>query len=122
MRSLPHTLDLETFRECIKFVRSLAKVSPWSDMVAAEANPGPNCTTDEQLTEWLMKYMATTYHTASTCSMLPKEKNGVVDPNLVVYGTSNIRVCDLSILPLHFASHPQGMQSPRLCIARVADT
>ncbi|VDC02256.1 unnamed protein product [Peniophora sp. CBMAI 1063] len=101
-------IDFQTFLECVKFVRALSKISPWSDMVAAEANPGPNVTTDEQLGEWLKKYMATTYHTAATCSMLPKEKNGVVDPNLVVYGTSNIRVCDLSILPLHFASHPQA--------------
>ncbi|KZV71755.1 GMC oxidoreductase [Peniophora sp. CONT] len=101
-------IDLQTFLECVKFVRSLAKIAPFSDMVVAEANPGPNCTTDEQLTEWLKSYMATTYHTAATCSMLPREKNGVVDPNLVVYGTSNIRVCDLSILPLHFASHPQA--------------
>jgi hypothetical protein len=40
--------------------------------------------------------------------MLPKDKGGVVDPKLKVYGTVNIRVCDLSILPLHFAAHPQG--------------
>jgi hypothetical protein len=25
-----------------------------------------------------------------------------------VYGTSNLRVADLSILPIHFASHPVG--------------
>ena len=94
--------------ECIKFVRSLGKVGPWSDMMAAEVEPGPDCETDEQLVQWLKRYMSTTFHTAATCSMLPREKNGVVDPNLVVYGTANIRVCDLSILPLHFAAHPQG--------------
>lgn len=100
--------DLQTFLECIKFVRSLANMKPFSDMVVGEANPGPNVTTDEQLEDWLKKYMATTYHSSGTCSMLPREKNGVVDPELVVYGTSNIRVCDLSILPLQFAAHPQG--------------
>ena len=41
--------------------------------------------------------------------MLPRDKGGVVDPNLIVYGTTNVRVCDLSILPLQFAEHPQGM-------------
>lgn len=39
--------------------------------------------------------------------MLPRDKNGVVGPNLVVYGTKNLRVADLSIIPLHFAGHPQ---------------
>ena len=40
--------------------------------------------------------------------MLPREKGGVVDPQLKVYGTKNVRVVDLSIVPLHFASHSQG--------------
>ena len=28
---------------------------------------------------------------------------------LKVYGTNNLRVVDLSIVPLHFASHPQSV-------------
>ena len=40
--------------------------------------------------------------------MLPREKNGVVDANLKVYGTKNLRVADLSIVPLHIAAHTQG--------------
>jgi choline dehydrogenase-like flavoprotein len=42
--------------------------------------------------------------------MLPLDKNGVVDTNLKVYGTANVRVADLSIVPLHIAGHTQGMQ------------
>ncbi|VDB94037.1 unnamed protein product [Peniophora sp. CBMAI 1063] len=106
---LEEEIDLETFLECVKFVRSLAAVEPWTRMVAAEVLPGPECTTDDQLTKWVKKHMMTTFHTAGTCSMLPREMSGVVDSNLVVYGTSNVRVCDLSILPLHFAAHPQAM-------------
>ncbi|KAI0030850.1 alcohol oxidase [Vararia minispora EC-137] len=100
-------IDLDTFVETIRFIRHLKEVAPFKDIVVAEVNPGPNCTTDEQIADWLKNYMATTYHTAATCSMLPKDKGGVVDPELKVYGTSNVRICDLSILPLHFASHPQ---------------
>ena len=50
------------------------------------------------------------YHTdtSSSCSMLPREHNGVVDPELKVYGTNNVRVVDLSVAPLQFAAHPMG--------------
>lgn len=66
-----------------------------------------------------------------TCSLAPQDKGGVVDarlkvrvssssrinPQLVlssalqVYGTKNIRVSDLSILPLITVVHTQGMIS-----------
>lgn len=40
--------------------------------------------------------------------MLPRDKNGVVDQQLKVYGTRNIRVVDLSVVPLMPSVHPQG--------------
>ncbi|KAF9466970.1 glucose-methanol-choline oxidoreductase [Collybia nuda] len=30
--------------------------------------------------------------------MTPRSQGGVVDPSLVVYGTSNVRVADLSVI------------------------
>ena len=50
--------------------------------------------------------------------MLPLEDGGVVDPSLKVYGTSNIRVADTSIIPLHVGAHIQGTK-PRVSIANV---
>ena len=69
-----------------------------------------------------------TSDTCGTCSMMPRDRGGVVDHTLKVkslpdvtrcllirlcqvYGTNNIRVVDLSVVPLHFASHTQGMHS-----------
>lgn len=43
--------------------------------------------------------------------MLPRDKGGVVDPELKVYGTQNIRVADLSVVPLHMSAHTQGQPS-----------
>lgn len=38
---------------------------------------------------------------------MPQSSGGVVSPNLKVYGTSNVRVVDLSVAPLHVSSHTQ---------------
>ncbi|PIG85748.1 aryl-alcohol dehydrogenase [Aspergillus arachidicola] len=40
------------------------------------------------------------WHFAGTCSMLPREKDGVVDSNLKVYGIEGLRVVDASAIPL----------------------
>ncbi|ETW75677.1 choline dehydrogenase 3 [Heterobasidion irregulare TC 32-1] len=102
-------IDLETFVETIKFVRSLRNFSPFKELLVDEVNPGPNVKTDDDIRAWLKKHMSTTFHTAGTASMLPREKGGVVDPQLRVYGTANLRVVDLSVVPLLFAAHTQSV-------------
>lgn len=37
--------------------------------------------------------------------MLPKELGGVVDSSLRVYGTSNVRVVDASVMPFQVSGH-----------------
>ena len=37
--------------------------------------------------------------------MMPRDMGGVVDPTLTVYGTSNVRVVDASIMPLQVSGH-----------------
>lgn len=39
---------------------------------------------------------------------MPRKHQGVVDAKLKVYGTTNLRIADLSIVPLNIAAHPQG--------------
>jgi len=40
--------------------------------------------------------------------MLPKEVGGVVDTSLKVYGTSNVRVVDASVIPFQVCGHLQS--------------
>ncbi|KAJ7092287.1 alcohol oxidase [Mycena belliarum] len=101
--------DLKMLVELIKFNRRLMQQEPLCSIVSdAEVNPGPDYQTDEQIGEWLKAHFTSTWHTAGSCSMLPLADGGVVDPQLKVYKTTNIRVIDISIVPLHVGAHTQA--------------
>ena len=74
-----------------------------------EVNPGPDVKTDDDIAVWLKKYLTTVHHTAGSCSMLPRNKGGVVDNQLRVYGTKRLRVIDLSVVPLLPSAHTQSI-------------
>lgn len=101
--------DLQTMVESVKFNRKLIQTEPFKSVIQEEVYPGKDVQTDEQISEWLRDNVRSTYHTTSSCSMLPKEDGGVVDSRLKVYGTTNIRVVDLSVVPVQIGSHTQAM-------------
>ncbi|RDB23961.1 Versicolorin B synthase [Hypsizygus marmoreus] len=109
----PHCLerdtDLENLVQHFKYVRRMAETEPLKiDIVGPEVEPGPECQTDQQIREYIKDNLATAWHGIGACAMLPHEKHGVVDPQLKVYGTTNLRVVDISIIPLHIAAHTQA--------------
>ncbi|TCD67352.1 hypothetical protein EIP91_000219 [Steccherinum ochraceum] len=120
--------DMDMLVEQAKFVRKLTSTSPLKDIIAREILPGPSVQSDSELKEFVKDTVGTMWHTASSCSMMPREIGGVVDSHYKVwfraavsyfsfievrrtqiYGTNNIRVADLSIIPIHFAAHPMAM-------------
>ncbi|KAJ6622056.1 alcohol oxidase [Mycena sp. CBHHK59/15] len=101
--------DLKTLVELIKFNRRLVNQEPLCNILSGvEVNPGPEHETDEQISEWLKTHFSRTWHTVGSCSMLPLEDGGVVDTRLKIYKTTNIRVVDISIIPLHIGAHTQA--------------
>lgn len=52
------------------------------------------------MTRFIRQFGATNYHPVGTCAMLGEDLDGVVNENLVVYGTLNVRVCDASVIPI----------------------
>ncbi|KZT09996.1 GMC oxidoreductase [Laetiporus sulphureus 93-53] len=100
-------VDLEILVEATKFARKVAQTEPFKSITVQEVVPGPGVITDEQLRDTVKKNLSTIWHTVGSASMLPEDKGGVVDATLKVYGTKNIRIVDLSVVPLPIASHTQ---------------
>ncbi|KZT61502.1 GMC oxidoreductase [Calocera cornea HHB12733] len=105
---LENDFDMQLLVEGFKFARKLTETEALKSIIAGEIDPGSEAQTEEQIRAHIIDELSTTFHTCGACSMLPREKGGVVDPALKVYGTTNVRVVDLSIVPLHIAAHTQA--------------
>ena len=95
-RGLLHALKLASYEP----LRSKLKLSENGEVIVHPA-AGTIPTTLEEAKKAVSANTVTEYHPIGTCAMLPREKGGVVDSQLKVYGTSNVRVVDASIFPLH---------------------
>ncbi|KAF4425980.1 Dehydrogenase xptC [Colletotrichum fructicola] len=67
-----------------------------------------NSTDERELMTALKPLVGTEYHPSGTTSMLPKNLGGVVDSELMVYGTCNLRVVDAGIMPMIPGGHIQA--------------
>ncbi|KAF7797941.1 hypothetical protein EIP86_009148 [Pleurotus ostreatoroseus] len=106
----PHArIDLEILVKGFRFIRRMAETEPFKSGIVREVDPGVDQTSDEQLRDYIRKTASTVHHPIGSLSMLPREKNGCVDTKLKVYGTKNVRVADISVVPLHVASHTQSV-------------
>ncbi|EOO02516.1 putative choline dehydrogenase protein [Phaeoacremonium minimum UCRPA7] len=79
------------------------------DCAVTETEPGPSVVSDD---DGAWKKFATDtvnsfYHPVGTCSLLLRKDGGVVGADLKVYGTSNLRVVDNSIIPIILSAHIQ---------------
>ncbi|CAG1973943.1 unnamed protein product [Fusarium graminearum] len=104
---LNNEYDIQALVEGAKYARKVAFTEPLRSVWAAEFEPGLGTRTDKQLRDWVVKTVNSFYHPIGTCAMLPKKDGGVVDSNLKVYGTKNLRVVDASIIPVQLSGHIQ---------------
>ncbi|KAF3761206.1 glucose-methanol-choline oxidoreductase [Cryphonectria parasitica EP155] len=105
-RYLSHPLDLEVFAQHLMAIEVLTKTEPLAGFLkpnGRRAQPGPNGAKVDTLNRAKEYIRATTLsdnHPVGTCTMLPREKGGVVDSALKVYGVDKLRIVDSSIMPI----------------------
>jgi len=102
-------LDLVILREGFKLIREMSKQSPLKDVIDYETVPGDKVQSNEDWEDWIRSAAGTEYHPSSTCAMLPRHDGGVVDENLKVYGTKNLRVVDASVTPISMSCHLESV-------------
>ncbi|TFK61171.1 alcohol oxidase [Pluteus cervinus] len=102
--------DFDLLLQLLKFTLKFYRTAPLGELFKANVLPPPEVAEsgdEEALKEWVRQWVGPVYHPVGTAAMLPREDGGVVDPSLKVYGTSNLRVVDASILPFEISCHSQ---------------
>jgi choline dehydrogenase-like flavoprotein len=102
---LSNPLDMEIYIEVFKFSRLISQTKAMSVLSPVETSPGPDVVSDDQIEIYIRNNTISFDHPAGSCKMGPKDKGGVVDEELRVYGVTNLRIVDASVLPLLPASH-----------------
>lgn len=101
---LEHPADIKILSQIALHVQnSLAVTAPLSDLLVDNGTAlqsGYTKLTPENVESEIKRLLQSEYHPVGTCSMLPREKGGVVDSKLKVYGVSNLRIVDASVFPL----------------------
>ncbi|KUJ14082.1 alcohol oxidase [Mollisia scopiformis] len=102
--------DLDVQIAASKFIRDTVMSSlPLSAEVTAESSPGTsvvaNNASDDEWATYIKSSYRSNFHPVGATAMMPREKGGVVDNALKVYGTANVRVVDAGILPFQVCGH-----------------
>ncbi|KAJ6558142.1 alcohol oxidase [Mycena capillaripes] len=102
-------IDVQIATRMARGIAQAILTPPFSDLIASTALadagvPEPDVT-DQQVKEWVLSTYTPGIHFVGSNSMMPKALGGVVSPELLVYGTTNLRVADASIVPLSIFPH-----------------
>ncbi|TFK48008.1 alcohol oxidase [Heliocybe sulcata] len=83
---------------------SVGETTPGTSVVPDNGDGG----SDQDWRNWILdpdSGFSSVDHPIGTCAMMKQDLGGVVNAQLIVYNTSNLRVVDASILPLQISAH-----------------
>ncbi|MDG2198471.1 MAG: GMC family oxidoreductase N-terminal domain-containing protein [SAR324 cluster bacterium] len=90
--------DLEISIQGLVQSREIMNQHSLKEFIKTEHFPGPSVKNNQDIENYVRNYGRTSYHHVGTCKM-GKDEMSVVDTNLKVYGSQNLRVVDSSIMP-----------------------
>ncbi|KAL2011271.1 hypothetical protein VTN00DRAFT_3989 [Thermoascus crustaceus] len=100
---LSNELDVEFMSRHLRFMETIAESQPLASFIKPGGKRNHEMAHVKDL-EAAKDYVRTTTisnnHPACSCPMMPRDKGGVVDAQLLVYGTANLRIVDASVMPL----------------------
>lgn len=98
MNMLDHQDDIDTMIKGVKIARKILSTSPLSLTHIKHIFPGEDCTTNQEIHQFLKEKCNTIYHPVGTCKM-GQDELSVVDEQLKVRSIKQLRVVDASIMP-----------------------
>lgn len=105
-RTASNPVDFDIHLSHIKYLRRMIGTNTMQKYGAVEVAPGTSVQSDAALMNYIKDSMVFSFmHPCCTAAMMPKEKGGVVGPDLKVHGTVGLSIVDMSILPLLPSSH-----------------
>ncbi|KAI5809131.1 GMC oxidoreductase-domain-containing protein [Peziza echinospora] len=105
--ALVNPIDLANIVSMLKFARRWVDAPANKALGSAETSPGAAVSSDDAIAAAMRSGLTpTTAHGCCTSPMMPRDKAGVVGPDLLVYGVTGLSVADVSIMPLIPATHP----------------
>lgn len=83
-------------REAVKRLQNFTSSKPFEGYVAEVYDDAKNLDSDDDIEAYIRKFASTNRHTVSTASM--DSKDGVVNGDLTVKQTKNLRIVDASVI------------------------
>lgn len=93
-----HPDDMAAHVRGMRVCRRILATAPLAASVHEELLPGPACSSDEDLADYIRRTGKTSFHASGTCKM-GQDPMAVVNARLLVHGFRNLRVVDASIMP-----------------------